>query len=138
MGRLKLRFLDVNITPLKPGYLRLRILKVGLRTSLRTSLRTDLRSMARPQIHGPTSDPWPDHQIYIINEINRLIRPFDCIYLRISQISLKSGGWVVPGAYPPGTHPAPPRVHPRRHAAGHRTAVHSAVPRVNIAVGSNP
>ena len=49
LGRVELRFLEVNRTALKPVYLRFRILEVGHRTSLR--------------LPGPVSGPRIQDQI---------------------------------------------------------------------------
>ena len=57
MGRLKLRFLEVNIRPFKPVYLRVRILRGRSEDQSRASGREAVRLDPGPD---PGPDPRPD------------------------------------------------------------------------------
>ena len=60
LGRLKLRFLEVNIRPLKPGYIIYKILEVDLRTSLGARSRVQIQGQiqgSRVQIQGQIQGP---------------------------------------------------------------------------------
>ena len=83
LGRRNLRLIDATQTPLKPVYLRYRILEVGLEDQSRASRPWIWILDLDPGSGSQTRDLDPsisDLRIYLNI---RLIRPFDWIYLRI-------------------------------------------------------
>ena len=104
LGRLNLKSIEVNRKPLKPVYLRFRILEVGLRTSLR--VRSRVRSRVKNQVQnqvqdpGPGPGPGPGPRFSDISEIFQSNGRMNRLIFNISNISLNlASGWPL-GWYP--------------------------------------
>ena len=108
LGRDNLRFLEVNTRPLKPVYIKFRILEVGLRTSLGQSEGRVLAPGSGPG-SGPGSAPGLDIRRTSTNYTKFLVkRPYEPIQPHYSINKPQSWPWLgtrySPSRHPPGLH----------------------------------